>query len=100
MQFHFLLFSSETENQANRERELNEQLRLERENWPVRQVQWESKDKFQVAEHSVLRHYKVPQPINQRLDYLFLTAEHQPLNNLEITSINNLLAAAHTFTHA
>ena len=34
------------------------------------------------------------------MDDLLHTAEHQPLTDLEITTINNLLAAAHTFTNA
>ena len=100
VQPHVFLVPPETENQADREREVNEQLLLERENRPVGQVQWEGEDGPQVAEHGVLRHYRFPQPIIQRLDDLLHTAEHQPLNDLEITAINNLLAAAHTFTHA
>ena len=63
------------------------------------QVEWEGEDGPQVAEHGVLRHYNFRQPIIQRLDDLLHTAEHQPLNDLEITAINNLVAAAHTFTH-
>ena len=96
---HLLLVPPETENQADREREVNEQLRLERENRPVGQIQWEGEDGRQVAEHCVLRHYNFPQPNIQRLDDLLHTAEHQPLNDLKITAINNLVAAAHTFTH-
>ena len=94
-----LLIPPETESQAERERAVNEQLRLERENRPVGQVQWEGEDGPQVAEHGVLRHYKFPQQIIQRLDDLLYTAEHQPLNDLEIIAINNLVAAAHIFTH-
>ena len=94
-----MLIPPETESQAERERAVNEQLRLERENRPVGQVEWEGEDGPKVAEHGVLRHYTFPQPIIQGLDDLLHTAENQLLNDLKITAINNLVAAAHTFTH-
>ena len=48
LQPHLLLAPPETENQADRERAVNEQLRLERANRPVGQVEWEGEDGPQV----------------------------------------------------